>query len=112
MQPQQTLWGVFLMVGVCSHKKSSSRWQQHWQGAQAMKAHPNSRKHCAQANATYMDDPEMAKRLMETNPNSFRKLVATFLEANGRGYWDASPDQLDRLRELYMDVEDKIEGVE
>lgn len=65
-----------------------------------------------QANATYMDDPEMAKRLMETNPNSFRKLVATFLEANGRGYWDASPDQLDRLRELYMDVEDKIEGVE
>ncbi len=66
----------------------------------------------AQANSTYMDDPEMAKRLMETNPNSFRKLVATFLEANGRGYWDASPDQIDRLRELYMDVEDKIEGVE
>ena len=65
-----------------------------------------------QANATYMDDPEMAKRLMETNPNSFRKLVATFLEANGRGYWDASDDQIERLRELYMDVEDKIEGVE
>ena len=65
-----------------------------------------------QANATYMDDPEMAKRLMETNPNSFRKLVATFLEANGRGYWDASEDQIERLRELYMDVEDKIEGVE
>ena len=54
----------------------------------------------------------MAKRLMETNPNSFRKLVATFLEANGRGYWDASEDQIERLRELYMDVEDKIEGVE
>ena len=26
----------------------------------------------------------MAKRMMELNPNSFRKLVATFLEANGR----------------------------
>ena len=65
-----------------------------------------------QANSTYMEDPEMAKRLMETNPNSFRKLVATFLEANGRGYWDAAPDQIERLRELYMDVEDKIEGVE
>ena len=46
------------------------------------------------------------------NPNSFRKLVATFLEANGRGYWEATPDQIDRLRQLYMDVEDKIEGVE
>ena len=51
-------------------------------------------------------------RLLDANPNSFRKLVATFLEANGRGYWDASEDQIDRLRQLYMDVEDKIEGVE
>lgn len=25
----------------------------------------------------------MQKRLMEANPNSFRKLVASFLEANG-----------------------------
>lgn len=65
-----------------------------------------------EANSTFIEDEEMAKRLMDTNPNSFRKLVATFLEANGRGYWDASPDQLDRLRQMYMDVEDKIEGVE
>lgn len=36
--------------------------------------------------------------------------VATFLEANGRGYWDAKDEQLERLRQLYMDVEDKIEG--
>jgi magnesium chelatase subunit H len=54
----------------------------------------------------------MPRRLLDANPNSFRKLVATFLEANGRGYWDASEDQIDRLRQLYMDVEDKIEGVE
>merc|ERR1711943_101104 len=26
------------------------------------------------ANSTYMADPEMQKRLMETNPNSFRKM--------------------------------------
>ena len=65
-----------------------------------------------EANSTFIEDPEMAQRLMDTNPNSFRKLVATFLEANGRGYWDASEDQLERLRQLYMDVEDKIEGVE
>ena len=65
-----------------------------------------------EANNTFIDDPEMAKRMMDLNPNSFRKLVATFLEANGRGYWDASPDKIDRLRELYMDVEDKIEGIE
>jgi magnesium chelatase subunit H len=44
----------------------------------------------------------MAARLMEANPNSFRKLVATFLEANGRGYWEAQPEQLERLRQMYM----------
>merc|ERR1719199_1664266 len=65
-----------------------------------------------EANSTFIEDPEMAERLLETNPNSFRKLVATFLEANGRGYWDASEEQLERLRQLYTDVEDKIEGVE
>ena len=87
--------------------RGGDKWQRYhwsWQSANEIRL--------VQANATYMDDPEMAKRLMETNPNSFRKLVATFLEANGRGYWDASPEQIDRLRELYMDVEDKIEGVE
>ena len=64
------------------------------------------------ANATFIDDPDMAKRLLETNPNSFRKLVATFLEANGRGYWEATDEQIEKLRQLYTDVEDKIEGVE
>ena len=35
-----------------------------------------------------------------------------FLEANGRGYWDTSEENLERLRTLYSEVEDKIEGVE
>lgn len=64
------------------------------------------------ANDTFIKDPEMQKRLLETNPNSFRKLVQTFLEANGRGYWDTTEDNLDRLRQLYQEVEDRIEGLE
>lgn len=64
------------------------------------------------ANDTFIGDEEMQKRLLDTNPNSFRDMVTTFLEAAGRGYWDASDDDLDRLRELYTDVEDRIEGVE
>ena len=65
-----------------------------------------------EASATFMEDEEMAQRLMDANPNSFRKMVANFLEASGRGYWDANDEQLERLKQLYMDVEDKIEGVE
>ena len=33
-------------------------------------------------------------------------------EANGRGYWETSEENLEKLRTLYMEVEDKIEGVE
>eukprot|EP00897_Mesotaenium_endlicherianum_P008092 jgi/Mesen1/7310/ME000374S06668 len=65
-----------------------------------------------EANSTFIEDEAMQKRLLETNPNSFRKLVATFLEANGRGYWETSEENLDKLRQLYQDVEDRIEGIE
>ncbi|KAJ8902534.1 hypothetical protein NDN08_006937 [Rhodosorus marinus] len=64
------------------------------------------------ANTTFMADPEMQKRLLEMNPNSFRSMVTTLLEANGRGYWETTEENLDRLRELYQEVEDRIEGVE
>ncbi|MEM7759696.1 MAG: cobaltochelatase subunit CobN, partial [Cyanobacteria bacterium P01_A01_bin.40] len=63
-------------------------------------------------NTTFIDDPEMCKRLMDLNPNSFRKIVGTLLEVNGRGYWDTDEENLDRLRELYQEVEDKIEGID
>ncbi|NET32345.1 MAG: magnesium chelatase subunit H [Cyanothece sp. SIO1E1] len=63
-------------------------------------------------NTTFIKDEEMRDRLMNLNPHSFRKVVATLLEVNGRGYWETSDTNLDRLRELYQEVEDKIEGVE
>jgi magnesium chelatase subunit H len=63
-------------------------------------------------NTTFIDDPEMCKRLMDLNPNSFRKMVGTLLEVNGRGYWETSQENLDRLQQLYQEVEDRIEGVE
>jgi magnesium chelatase subunit H len=63
-------------------------------------------------NTTFIKDEEMQKRLLNLNPHSFRKIVSTLLEVNGRGYWETSESNLDRLRELYQEVEDRIEGVE
>lgn len=63
-------------------------------------------------NSTFIEDAEMQKRLMNLNPHSFRKIVSTLLEVNGRGYWETSESNLDRLRQLYQEVEDRIEGVE
>ena len=63
-------------------------------------------------NTTFIEDEEMQKRLLNLNPHSFRKIVSTLLEVNGRGYWETSEANLQRLRELYQEAEDRIEGVE
>merc|ERR1719269_226512 len=48
------------------------------------------------ANDTFIKDEAMQKRLLETN---------------GRGYWDTDEENVDRLQELYQEVEDRIEGI-
>jgi magnesium chelatase subunit H len=63
-------------------------------------------------NATFVQDATMRDRLLNLNPHSFRKIVGTLLEVNGRGYWQTSEENLNLLRELYQEVEDRIEGVE
>ena len=63
-------------------------------------------------NTTFIHDEEMRQRMLNLNPHSFRKIVSTLLEVNGRGYWETSEENLDLLRQLYQEVEDKIEGVE
>ena len=50
--------------------------------------------------------------LINLNPHSFRKIVGTLLEANGRGYWETSDQNLQMLRDLYRELEDRIEGVD
>jgi len=63
-------------------------------------------------NTTFIEDEAMRSRLLELNPHSFRRIVGTLLEANGRGYWDTSDSNLQRLRDIYQEIEDRIEGVE
>ncbi|BAW96043.1 magnesium protoporphyrin IX chelatase, subunit H [[Synechococcus] sp. NIES-970] len=63
-------------------------------------------------NETFIKDEEMCKRLMDLNPNSFRRMVSTLLEVNGRGYWETSDENLERLQQLYQEVEDRIEGID
>ena len=64
-----------------------------------------------EANDTFINDPEMRKRLMELNPHSFRRIVGTLLEVNGSGYWETSDENIQQLQEIYQEIEDRIEGV-
>jgi magnesium chelatase subunit H len=61
--------------------------------------------------ATFVLDKEMLERLQELNPDSARTLVGRLLEASGRGFWSAEQSVLDRLKEVFASLEDKLEGV-
>jgi magnesium chelatase subunit H len=65
-----------------------------------------------ETNDTFIKDEAMCQRLLNLNPHSFRKVVSTLLEVNGRGYWETSEENLDRLRQLYQEAEDRIEGID
>ncbi len=65
-----------------------------------------------ETNETFIKDEAMRQRLMNLNPHSFRRIVGSLLEVNGRGYWQTSQANIERLQELYQEIEDKIEGVE
>ena len=61
--------------------------------------------------ATFVLDEQMLERLRSLNPHSARTLVGRLLEASGRGFWSAEQSVLDRLREVFATLEDKLEGV-
>lgn len=60
---------------------------------------------------TFALDQAMLERIRNLNPHSAHSLVLRLLEANGRGYWDADPDVLAKLREISSSLEDQLEGV-
>jgi len=64
-----------------------------------------------QAAQTYALDEAMASRLRKANPAAFKNVLARCLEAAGRGLWDADAATLERLRGLYAEMDDELEGV-
>src|SRR5215813_7252479 len=61
--------------------------------------------------ATFVLDELMLDRLRSLNPHSARTLVGRLLEASGRGFWSAEQSVLERLRDIFSSLEDKLEGV-
>ena len=64
-----------------------------------------------QAADTYALDAQMAEKLRKANPEAFKNIVSRMLEAHGRGFWDASDEKLQKLRELYELTDQELEGV-
>lgn len=64
-----------------------------------------------QAAATYALDSDLSLRLQQANPEAFRNIVGRLLEANGRGFWQPEPETLAKLRQLYEQTDEVLEGV-
>ena len=57
----------------------------------------------------YIFDEEMRKRLAENNAFATTEMINRLLEANKRSYWDASEEEINKLKQAYLEVEGWIE---
>jgi len=62
-----------------------------------------------QACERYALDEDVAKQLQRSNPEAFKNVVRRLLEAAGRGMWETDNDTLEKLKELYDNVDDVVE---
>lgn len=62
-----------------------------------------------QAAQTLLFNEEMRRRLMENNRYATLELAEKILEAHNRGYWQATPEDVDRLKTMILDMETWLE---
>jgi magnesium chelatase subunit H len=60
---------------------------------------------------TFLLDEEMRQRMSQANPYATASIARRLLEAEARGFWDADDETIDRLREIYGELEDRMEGI-
>ena len=54
-------------------------------------------------------DDDMRKRLERNNPFATQRMAEVLLESNRRGYWQATDDQLEKLRDIMLEMEGGLE---
>lgn len=60
--------------------------------------------------ACYVEDERLRKQMIENNPHAYVEILERMMEYHRRGYWDASPEQLERIREIYLALDHDLEG--
>ena len=56
-----------------------------------------------------MFNEKMLEALKKNNTFAARDISLRLMEAQKRGYWNASPEDLKRLQEIYLNIEEDIE---
>ncbi|MCB2289416.1 cobaltochelatase subunit CobN [Clostridium sp. CS001] len=59
--------------------------------------------------SSYVDDDALSKRMKENNPYAYMDILEKMMEYYNRGYWKATQEQLEKIKERYLEIEDDIE---
>ncbi|MDR0524096.1 MAG: cobaltochelatase subunit CobN [Candidatus Methanoplasma sp.] len=59
----------------------------------------------------YLFDDDTREWMEDENPHAMMDVMDRLMEAYDRGMWDAKPETLDRMREIYLELEERIEEV-
>ncbi len=58
----------------------------------------------------YVRDPDMRRRVSENNNWAYMSMLNRLFEANSRGYWNATEEELALLEDAYLESEERAEG--
>lgn len=59
----------------------------------------------------YVADEERSRQLRDNNRWAYHAMMETLLESRQRGFWQPDEEQLDRLRQTYLELEGDLESV-
>ena len=59
----------------------------------------------------YLFDEDTREWMKDENPHAMMDMMNRLMEAYERGMWDMKPETLEKMKELYLDLEERIEEV-
>ncbi len=59
----------------------------------------------------YLFDPDTKQWMMDENPHAMMEIMNRLMEAYERGMWDMKPETLEKMKELFLELEERIEEV-
>ena len=60
----------------------------------------------------YVFDEDTRRRIMKENPWALNNMLRRLMEANQRGFWQATEEELEKLKQIYLELEGELEEQE
>jgi cobaltochelatase CobN len=60
--------------------------------------------------AAYVEDEKMRRRMTENNPFAYADIIERMMEYYNRNYWKATEEQIEKLKQTFLEIEGDIEA--